>query len=86
MSCEYDKPIVGLGLGLTHNSSDPERDSYYLDLDKGIDSDIELEPDSTTTSLPAVTEQPSNSKGGSCKQPDTSAVVNDLSTPNQPNK
>lgn len=45
-----DRSSINLSLRLRRGSSD-SRDSFYLDLDRGIDSDIEMEPLSDRTAI-----------------------------------
>lgn len=45
-----DRSSINLSLRLRRGSSD-SRDSFYMDLDRGIDSDIEMEPLSEKTAI-----------------------------------
>ncbi|KAH7955135.1 hypothetical protein HPB49_024721 [Dermacentor silvarum] len=48
-----DRSSINLSLRLRAGSSG-SRDSYYMDLDRGIDSDIEMEPLSEKTAIELV--------------------------------
>lgn len=48
-----DRSSINLSLRLRRGSSD-SRDSFYMDLDRGIDSDIEMEPLTDNTAIELV--------------------------------